>query len=347
VPVLTVLPSQKVLSPTHMTNIHYFRSPFPEQKLTQRKRQIDDGHDEEEQGEVSSADEDLVDRPVDFPHAPFPSRDADAKHTKPFRVGGKARNIKRQHVDVLNTILHKCMLDGDYIRAGKAFGMLIRLELVGSKPDLRKNGLWGIGAEILLRRDASSPTHVATTESWFSQAGYEAARAYYDRLSLQYSWRRNYPDGVSELHFNLAMFGLYIFQIQDRSQSMSTALESGTSIEVIISELETNPVTDEEHDTQDGYMVIKAWELEQARSIHDRMARMVSRPPFDKDKQLLALSGMVSLWIADLVKSLDRAPADIREEYGKASGSFGKAKKNGASIWPQAESIAREGAGQE
>jgi len=329
-----------------MTNIEYFRSPFPEQRTPQRKTQRDDDQDGEEREENSSPDEDLVDRPVDFPHAPLPSRDANAKPTKEPRVGGKARNIKRQHVEVLNTILHKCMLDGDYIRAGKAFGMLIRLELVGSKPDLRKNGLWGIGAEILLRRDASSTSDDGITQSWFSQAGFESARAYYDRLSLQYPWRRNNPDSVSELHFNLAMFGLCIFQIQDRSQSMSTALESGMSIEDITSELETSTVMDEEHDALDGYMVIKTWELEQARSIHDRMTRMASRPPFDKDKQLLALSGMVSLWIADLGKSLNRAPADTREEYGKATESFGKARKNGATIWPQAEIVAREGVGQ-
>jgi hypothetical protein len=328
-----------------MTNIQYFRSPFLEQEVSERKRQRDDDQDEEEQGENSSHDEDLVDRPIDFPHAPLPSRDANGKPIKKPRVGGKRRNIKRQHVEVLNTILYKCMLDGDYIRAGKAFGMLIRLELVGLKPDLRKNGLWGVGAEILLRRDASATLNDGNTASWFSQAGFQSAKAYYDRLILQYPWRSNHPSMVSGLHFNLAMFGVRIFQIQDRSQSMSAALESGTSVEDITLELEIDPVTDEEHDEPDGYTVIKTWELEQARSILDLMRGMANKPPFDKDNQLLALSGMVSLWVADLAKSLNKAPADIREEYGKASESFGKATKNGASIWPQAEMVAKDGAG--
>jgi len=329
-----------------MTNIQYFRSPFPEQGRSERKRKRNNDQEEEEHGENESPNEDLVDRPIDFPHAPLPTSDSNGNPIKKLRVDGKARNIKRQHVEVLNTILHKCMLDRDYIRAGKAFGMLIRLELVGLKPDLRKNGLWGVGAEILLRRDPSSTPDDGTTASWFTQAGFESARAYYDRLSLQYPWRKNHHGAVSDLHFKLAMLGVWIFQIQDRSQSMSTALESGTSVEDITVELGMDPITDEEHDTSDGFTVIKTWELEQARSLLDRMQRMILMPPFDNDNQLHALSGMVSLWVADLSKHLDRAPADVREEYGKAVVSFDKAKTNGATLWPQAEMIARDGAAQ-
>ena len=63
-------------------------------------------------------------------------------------------SLKQVHLATLNMLAHRCLLQGDYIRAGRAFGMLLRTELRGSHPDIRAQGLWGIGAEILVRNNS-------------------------------------------------------------------------------------------------------------------------------------------------------------------------------------------------
>lgn len=77
----------------------------------------------------------------------------------PAATGGPSRatsqlpkSLRRHHLSVLNTIMHRCLLEGDYARAGRAWGMILRTNIGGKAPDLRVEDRWGIGAEVLLRR---------------------------------------------------------------------------------------------------------------------------------------------------------------------------------------------------
>lgn len=59
---------------------------------------------------------------------------------------------QEQHLAVINTLVHRFISQGDYARASRAWGLLIRAMPGGT--DVRSHGRWGIGAEILLKRPA-------------------------------------------------------------------------------------------------------------------------------------------------------------------------------------------------
>ena len=324
-----------------MTDLQYFRPPFPgiandtkhvRADEEDEEEQSGDGH-EPGQGQLSSTDaveEPLEEQPPNFPHAPLVTG-ARVSHSRRTR----ANNVKRHHVAVLNTLLHKWMLDGDYIRAGRAFSMLLRLEMGGLKIDLRKDGLWGIGAEILLRSSLTSSEN--STKAWFSPDGFRAARAYYDRLILQYPHRKTHQHIVSSLHFNVAMFGVWIFQVQDRSQAQLQALERGSGPDEILDDLGISLSEIDKSSTPDVYRSIKEWELKQARTIQDHIEHITLVPPFDKDPQHLKLSGMISLWIMNLLRATSKPDADIKTEQKKAMSQFRLTKDNGGIVWKEAE----------
>jgi len=332
-----------------MADVHYFRSPFLRSELKRvRKDNDDDDEDEEEQssddrgqkqnqasddGKLDEAPDEL---PLNFPHAPLSTKDLGTVSHR-----NKIKTVKRRHIAILTTILHKCMLDGDYVRAGRAFSMLLRLEMRGSKIDVRKDGLWGIGAEILLRRDFSSVEDTATKPTWFSQEGFRAARAYYDRLILQYPHRRTHPHLVSSIHFNVAMFGIWVFQIQDRSQSLLQSLENGSSMDEILTALGISSPEDDDSTAPDMYQSIKESELEQARAIQNHIEHVTLNPPFDKDPQHHKLLGMISLWIADILKALSKSTGEIAIELKKAASQFRLCANNGGIVWKEAELAAQ------
>jgi len=283
-----------------------------------------------------NAEEAPDEKPADFPHAPLKTGE-----TKSASHKRNAKTVRRRHTAVLTTMLHKCMLDGDYIRAGRAFSMLLRLEMGGLKIDVRKDGLWGVGAEILLRRETTIIEDVTTKSTWFSQEGFRAARAYYDRLILQYPHRKTHPHLVSSIHFNVAMFGVWIFQIQDRSRSLLYALENGSSTDDILTILGTSSSEDDDLTAPDVYQLVKESELEQARAIQNHIEHVTLNPPFDKDPQHHKLQGMISLWIVDLLRAISKPKAEIDTELKKASSQFKLCTNNGGTVWTEAELAAQ------
>lgn len=333
-----------------MADVHYFRPPFPRRAL-KRGRDHDDDDEEENDKEQSSQarrqkqdqppDKDNLEeapdeKPADFPHAPLKTGELkSASHKR------NAETVRRRHTAVLTTILHKCMLDGDYIRAGRAFSMLLRLEMGGVKIDVRKDGLWGIGAEILLRRETAIIEDATTKFTWFSQEGFRAARAYYDRLILQFPHRKTHPYLMSSIHFNVAMFGVWIFQIQDRSRSLSYALENGSSTDDILAVLGGTSSEDDNSTAPDVYQLIKESELEQARDIQNHIEHVTLGPPFDKDPQHHKLQGMISLWIVDLLRTISRPKMEVDSELKKASSHFKLCTNNGGTVWTEAELAAQ------
>ncbi len=143
------------------------------------------------------------------------------------------RTRREQHLGVVTTIMHRCLLNGDYERAGRAWGMLLRARGF----DVRKQGKWGIGAEILFRVDGQRaasrpneqqldgryresedvPHHV--NSDWFSEEGFLKARSYYERLILQYPSRRQHLHStIDSRTFYPAMFSLWIYEVQEKSR---------------------------------------------------------------------------------------------------------------------------------
>lgn len=237
--------------------------------------------------------------------------------------------LRLRHLAVLTTILHRCLLEGNFVRAGRAWGMLLRSEIHGRPMDLRAQGRWGIGAEILMWRDAQlaegremrgasssssdedhekeRPEHFKLQ---FSKEGFDKARQYYERLILQYPYRKTFPDAASPMDFYPAMFGLWIYSTQEeirmgRERLSDLYQDSGSDDDQLYddSASETNPTTRGKRQEMRQFEQLKdlrKHELQQAEEIAARLDELLLSPPYSDSHNLLSIRGMVALWVGDL-----------------------------------------------
>ncbi|KAJ4337042.1 hypothetical protein N0V95_008430 [Ascochyta clinopodiicola] len=286
--------------------------------------------------------------PSPFPHAPAkllkpylgsakirkevagpPSRlfTLDNTASKSDHVGStvESSNLRRTHLNVLSTVMHKCLLQGDYDRAGRAWGMILRTQAPrGNLVDLRNHGRWAIGAEILLRRkprgvsqstqdQEESAAH--TDMDPFSEEGFELAREYYERLIVQHPTRKQAPHVVDQRSFYPAMFSLWIQQVYEKSRRarklyQREARRSRSRSRSIDSSHSNDNSPDEAASSENA---IQVEELAQATEIAERLDDLVKSPPFDKQASLLQLRGTIALWISDLV--VGNTAATIVDEW--------------------------------
>ncbi|KLJ05400.1 hypothetical protein EMPG_11118 [Blastomyces silverae] len=245
------------------------------------------------------------------------------------RTEGQNSSLRLQHLGVITTILHRCLLEGDFTRAGRAWGLILRDEFGGHGMDVRSGGRWGIGAEILLWSDGHNATAHSSTSTgtgdagiphppprryWFTRKGFERAKSYYERLILQFPYRKAAPGALGPLDFYPAMFGLWISLVQEESQSARDA-----AMMDMPDVAETYELDDPTHDDNmsissdmphrrlssnnrknEFITETRRKELAEAEQIAAQMDELLISPPFSDSYELLRLRGMLSLWIADL-----------------------------------------------
>ncbi|GKZ37499.1 hypothetical protein AbraIFM66950_009082 [Aspergillus brasiliensis] len=239
-------------------------------------------------------------------------------------------NLRLQHLSVLSSILHRCLLQKDFVRAGRAWGLILREEIGGAPIDARTEGRWGIGAEILLRRDCqvsdkapdntqesdAGPSETPPSRLLFTRQGFEKAKQYYETLIIQHPYRKAAPDAVSSLHFYPAMFGLWVYVTQEESNVSRQKIWDAHGASPDDSEEEDTTADLEHHassrqKTHAMIASVRKSELEQAQKIAARMDEILGSPPYSDSPELLELRGMISLWVADLfVSSLPYARAE-------------------------------------
>ncbi|KAA8650595.1 uncharacterized protein ATNIH1004_003282 [Aspergillus tanneri] len=286
-----------------------------------------------------------------FPHAPAnegPStrqgRDETLKELSlmslpmyPPQSAAHQGNIRVQHFAVLSSILHRCLLKRDYIRAGRAWGLILREEYRGIPLDVRTEGRWGIGAEILLRRDRQI-SDIASgaarddeeiqrkdpSKIYFTRRGLEDAKQYYERLIIQHPFRKSAPDALSSLHFYPAMFGLWVYVTHEESRVSRQNIWNRHDEPSEASEDEDDASDFEgPHGSRKRTQVLIAEarkiELDEAQKIAARMDEILMSPPYSDSPDLLELRGMVSLWIGDLfMSSLPYPESDEYDEDNNA-----------------------------
>ncbi|KAI4124658.1 MAG: hypothetical protein LQ347_005654, partial [Umbilicaria vellea] len=245
------------------------------------------------------------------------------------RDAGLSSNLglRRRHVAVATSVMHRSLLEGDYIRAGRAWGVLLRAEMSGRHMDLRAHGRWGIGAEILLRRDAQLqrrstqdggddgddeidgvPSSRDNLADLFSKEGFDKARDYYERLILQYPYRKQHPNAVNALDFYPAMFGSWIDSVQDqRKIALSRVHESArnsdrerTNEDLYTNTPPSSPSSDCSEVRHAQTEEVRKSTLQQAEEIAIRLEELLLSPPYSDDPTLWNLRGMVALWVGDL-----------------------------------------------
>ncbi|CAN9103023.1 unnamed protein product [Alternaria sp. RS040] len=256
--------------------------------------------------------------PAPFPHAPasvskphhVPAKVHEEMARPPSRlyavnatsksgvVQGQPEAQKRAHLDSLSTLMHCCLLKGDYERAGRAWGMILRTQVAGGRPvDPRNHGRWGIGAEIALRRGPQT-----LNEHRFSEQGFELAREYYNRLIIQHPNRKLQPHAVDERTFYPPMFSLWIYEVCEKSKRARTELRDDIANQTRSSR--SVSVDSNLSKRSDGLSAkeeaIQMEALTQALEIAERLDQVIMSPPFDRQPSLLELRGNVALWISDL-----------------------------------------------
>ncbi|KAG9518763.1 hypothetical protein KCU99_g7849, partial [Aureobasidium melanogenum] len=234
-------------------------------------------------------------------------------------------SLRRHHLGVLTTILHTSLLKHDFVRAGRAWGMILRTNILGRPLDVRTHGRWGIGAEILMRKSSSQNNfhHESNNASTISDEGFEAAKDYYERLILQYPFQKTNPNAISSLTFYPAMFGLCIYEIQQKC-NRALARNRNSSLEADQSGSESEGTRDQE---PEGIAAIKRSELDSAASLAARMDELMLSPPFDTYPPLLQLRGSVALWLADLYVTTANSDDDGDENQERASTERSRAKR--------------------
>lgn len=271
-----------------------------------------------------------------FPHAAAPTDVSRKSDTAAKAVVGKlasldppvflpespahGRNLRLRHLAVLTAVLHRSLLQGDYLRAGRAWGLILREEFAGRSIDVRQGDRWGIGAEILLRQHGRSDS----SNSLFSRQGFDAAKHYYERLIIQFPYRKAFPDtSVSSLHFYPAMFGLWIYVVQEESNAARDVIleEDDRSVQDYMEEDAMSVSENSPGSSSRAARVaaVRAKELADAQEIATRMDEIMVSPPYSDSPELLRLRGMVSLWIGDLyVSSIPHTEedSDIEDQDG-------------------------------
>ena len=233
--------------------------------------------------------------------------------------------LRHQHLVALVAVMHRSILERDFLRAGRAWGVILRAERGGHSFDLRTGNRWGVGADLHLQSHhpvgASSlapwsqivhTDHIAhTTKSTFSPEDFADAKDIYERLILQYPYRKAFPNNVGPLQFYPAMFGLWISSIVDQRLLKERALEATHLERLGKDDIFFPRITEKGHNQQQ----IRETTLAQADELACRLDNVVSSPPYSDTKVFWKLKGMVLLWIADLL--MESSPRRLSQLPGK------------------------------
>ena len=300
-----------------------FEPPFRQRVWKDVRRKQVDLEDTEDRNSSEDESNDLSD---EFPrhesqrNRAYKTASSQSVH-QPFRH----QNLKFQHFTSLNAALYKCLHEHNFEQASRIFGMLLRFEPPDISPaqthvDIRRQNLWGVGAEILLRRNAPSAGededdqfHVFSMQRHHrisTEKGFEEAKAFFERLILQYPKKKSQAsssaskyanhgyradpladDTVTSLELYPNFFGVWIFQIQSRVQERASKFA-----ELLKHHQYPQP------DVQDETDCLCDSNAADIRPIIDRMDDVVKGPPYDQDVQLLRMQADLRLWMADVLR---------------------------------------------
>lgn len=279
----------------------------------------------------------------------------------------KDQTLRAQHLANLTTLLHRCLATGDFVRAEKAWALILRsggesIELKDSVMDIRKSGKWAIAAEILLRR-RNNDDHLTPSGRGVAfqvrnhEAGamldldnVRATRRFYERLALQYPASKFRAEQPTD--FYLHLYGLWVYEITERTRRALVQIQKRYDTDREGSDREEDEDSesgsdDASHSRKLAATQLRSQEFQDARELVNNLDDVLTRPPFDKSPDLLYLRGMVSLWIVDLMQELAQVnlggggPQDAqhqeqirncKEEREKAQSFFIRCMANGGRV---------------
>ena len=318
-----------------------FEPPFRQRswRYTKRKRSTYEG----EEDHVSFEAEKEIAESTARIKSPNTSPRQRSKSKRSSRQPERHSNLKYQHFASLNAALYKSVLEHNFDQASRIFGVLLRFNPpgvfpAGSHVDIRKQNLWGIGAEILLQRAEASrtadhridtlrrPSLPLKTGLISSEQGFEDTRMFFERLILQYPPKRQHSfdrnDEVKEdLHGNEIeppvtaakiypiLFSLWILQIQGQICERQMALDQL---------LATYQYPDDDAQTELDQMCDT--NANAIRPLIERIDEVVRAPPYDQQHDLLRMQEETRNWLAVILLKSSKRSRDSTKSRQRAGG---------------------------
>lgn len=318
----------------------------------------------------------------DFPHRPLPgsrsrsqheqTQDSDHDHEHgdddDDHAGSEHHSQSRDRrarlmreapdaqIGVLKAVVQRSLEEGDIARARRAFGLLRRSEVRGRPVDLRRGGLWALGAEVLMRegegpraqqqqqqreegrdgvnqdaagQETTSGGSSRVVRRWGSAANMPRVREYLEALIRTYPYNRLHPSSVSDLDFYPVLFGcefydtwaehrLALDRLQEDAEAWSDHVDdyAQDDDESVAEEGEQLRVTGRERRLRVEVAELASRAMSTMRGIATRMDALLENPPYGRSADMLRLRGMVALYIGDLGVPPSPRTAEGEEEEG-------------------------------
>lgn len=228
---------------------------FPHRPMPRAPHGDDEGSDEE--GRKGGVDDDDDDDDYGRDGAGEETRHRRRDRERAERRARRMRDAQDQHLGFLTAVVLRALEAGDVPRARRAFGLLRRSEVAGKPVDLRRNGLWTLGAEVLMRGgEEGRPGGAAVApppeeeeevvgegvdgkavgvrgrRRWGAAGNMAQLRTYLESLVRLHPYNRLHPGSVSDLDFYPVLFSceaydtwaehrLALARLADESESWS------------------------------------------------------------------------------------------------------------------------------
>ncbi|KAB5572402.1 hypothetical protein GE09DRAFT_667627 [Coniochaeta sp. 2T2.1] len=282
--------------------------------------EVDD--DDDETGPDATTDADSTDGELD--------PEAKKRRAAETRLRGvkRERRERERNIGVLVGILRRCVEEGDMPRARRAFGLLIRAKVDGRAVDLRAEGFWGLGAEILMRSGDGQGGHGGEEgrqdgetakekkRRWGSVQNMVLVRRFFEDLIQLYPYNRLHPDSVSALDFYPVLFSCEMYNVHvELEMALEKLDQDREEEEEDNSEMQADDDEARERRTKAARDELRIAALEVMRGVASRMDELMMVVPYSKSLEMLRLRGMIALFMGDL-----EVPAPPRGAYEEDEG---------------------------
>lgn len=236
------------------------------------------------------------------------------------------------YLDMLLRSTHQLLDEGKVGKSAKIFGIITQLRLGGRPIDIRQYNLWAIGAEIIMRtgeeetmrelglpnksfNSVGSYTRIRIPGRWGSNTNISRLKAYLEELMQKYPYDRKFPNAVSAIDFQLALFACEIFNCHAEFTAEAGCLGEGqvscragaTFREVALgnnsrgTENEHDETTSPDRGCIERYKHVREHTCRRLTSILAKLDTMMESSPYSRNKYFLHLQATASMMIADLL----------------------------------------------
>lgn len=270
------------------------------------------------------------------------------KAEKRAKGARRERRAREQNVGVLVGILRRCVEAGDMVRAKRAFGLLVRADIYGKRVDLRSEGYWGLGGEILMTQGRHRQHDVMLdgkfegegegegeggggeegrgkeTRRWGSAANMGYFTRYFEELIQLYPYSRLHPNSLSAQDFYPVLFNAEIYNIYsefdmalDRVEGEDAEEDFGIGMDVDqeddMERSWDSPSPGKEGRSKAAKDKLRLDALEATRQVAGRMDELMQNLPYSKSLEMMRLRGVIALFMGDLAVPFPPRSGD--EEY--------------------------------